>query len=101
MPRDRSFSVRPPVAWAILALLGVGAGRFSRRARRAATMESTSGSVLPSATACSSLSSGTDFFWSIGRRVGLVALAHADAVDDDEVVLGLGVGRDGLQVVRR
>ena len=29
-------------------------------------------------------------------RVGLVLLADADGIDDDEVVFGLGVGRDGL-----
>ncbi len=31
--------------------------------------------------------------------VGLVLLADADGIDDDEVVLGLGVGGDALQVV--
>ena len=36
-----------------------------------------------------------------GAGVGLVLLAHADGVDDDEVVLGLGVGGDGLEVVGR
>ncbi len=30
-----------------------------------------------------------------GAGVGFVLLAHADGVDDDEVVLGLGVGGDG------
>ena len=32
--------------------------------------------------------------------VGLVLLADADGIDDDEVVFGRGVGRDGLEVVR-
>ena len=35
-----------------------------------------------------------------GARVGLVLLAHAHGIDDDEVILGLGVRRDALQVVR-
>ena len=34
-----------------------------------------------------------------GAGVGLVLLADADGIDDDEVVLGLGVGGDALQVV--
>lgn len=34
-----------------------------------------------------------------GAGVGLVLLADADGIDDDEVVLGRGVGRDALQVV--
>ena len=29
-------------------------------------------------------------------RIGLVLLADADGIDDDEVVFGRGVGRDGL-----
>jgi hypothetical protein len=33
-----------------------------------------------------------------GGGVGLVLLAHAHAIDDDEVVLGAGVGGHGLQV---
>ena len=33
-------------------------------------------------------------------RVGLVLLADADGIDDDEVVFGRGVGRDGFQIVR-
>ena len=34
-----------------------------------------------------------------GPGVGLVLLAHADGIDDDEVVLGFGVRGDRLQVV--
>ena len=94
-PRDRAHrrcrapgpsGSAPPAAVSTLAR-SASVSCASSRARRAATLESTSGSTLPSATACSSLSSGTVFFWSIGRLVGLVALAHAHAVDDDEVVL--------------
>jgi hypothetical protein len=54
---------------------------------------------LPKATACISFSKLTVGFCLHGAGVGLVLLAHADGIDDDEVVLGLGVGRDALQVV--
>lgn len=32
--------------------------------------------------------------------VGLVLLANADGIDDDEVVFGRGIGRDGFQIIR-
>ncbi len=70
----------------------------SRRARRPAREERTSGSVLPKATAWSSLSKGTVWLAFQGRGVGLLGFADADAVDDDEVGLCLGVGGDGLEV---
>ena len=34
-----------------------------------------------------------------GPRIGLVLLAHAHGIDDDEMVLGLSIGSDCLQVV--
>lgn len=33
-------------------------------------------------------------------RVGLVLLADADGIDNDEVVFACGVGRDGLEIIR-
>ena len=57
----------------------------------------TSGSRLPKATVSSSFSSETLFFRSSGLRVDHLLLREADGVDDDEVRLGLRVGRDGLE----
>ena len=57
---------------------------------------STSSSVLPRATACSSFSKADAGLFLHRAGVGLVLLADADGIDDDEVVLGRGVGGDGL-----
>ena len=55
--------------------------------------------VIPDATAWSSLSKATLVLLH-GSRVGLVFLADADGIDDDEVVFVRGIGRDALQIVR-
>ena len=55
--------------------------------------------MTPAATSPSTLSSATDGLRSRGLRRGLVLLADPDGIDDDEVGLGFGVGRDALEVI--
>ena len=92
--------VWPPAASARACAVGV-AELAVQPGQAAASDERTSGSVLPKATAWSSFSNATVGFLLQRLRVGQVLLADADAVDDDEVGLALGVGRDGLEVGRR
>ncbi len=81
----------PPDFFSICALSSSSNVLFMR-ARRTAMDEMTSGSVLPRATACSSLSKGTRFLLVHRAGVGLVLLADADGIDDDEWSLALASG---------
>jgi hypothetical protein len=91
MPPATSFRPSPPLAASTLPR-SASVSCASSRASRTATLDNTSGSTLPRLTARSSASKGTVFFWSIGRESVLSLLAHADGVDDDEVVLGVASG---------
>ena len=55
--------------------------------------------AAPAATSFRILSSGTEGLRSSGFDGRLVLFAHADGIDDDEMGLLLGVGRDALQRV--
>ncbi len=66
------------------------------RASRPAMLVSTSSSVFPKCDGLEQLLEGDAGLFLHRPRIGLVLLADADGVDDDEVIFARSVGRDGL-----